>query len=311
MLEEGLSHDLDADDSMFTSDQMELFDIFQRFLTYSPLIADFLEAENTDLLAFARDIETGKKRGRNEDVDTFKNNIDQWHEGFKDHPFPRGNRRLAGFKHPECGRLLCPAERDWTDADVQQDLLDNDVKPGDFPSVLYANEIHDPNNPFHNFLKNDNLVKGYKAIYRGPKFALGGDSGPACIASIYNISYVSIHSIAYVAVLLRFVLSDQDKFHAGGSGGKWPYRLFYNEIINVVTFMTEDQRQDLLEWWDEQIFSDFQSLSHDSSDNDEDSTPSLASKMRAHAVAIRDASLSSAAPSETAPSETAGSGSDD
>lgn len=156
MLEEGLSHDLDADDSMFTSEyvhtvlslfllaticwpgpysQMELFDIFQQFLTYSPLIADFLEAEDTDLLAFARNvrpslliycisfrkltwlqIETGKKRGRNEDVDTFKNNIDQWHEGFKDHPFPRGNRRLAGFKHPECGRLLCPAERDWTDA---------------------------------------------------------------------------------------------------------------------------------------------------------------------------------------------------
>lgn len=42
---------------------------------------------------------------------------------------------------------------------VQQDLLDNDAKPGDFPSVLYANEVHDAENPFHNFLKNDNLVK--------------------------------------------------------------------------------------------------------------------------------------------------------
>lgn len=134
----------------------------------------------------------------------------------------------------------------------------------------------------------------------------------------------SRHLSQYITVLksrqLRFVLSDQDKFHAGGSGGKWPYRLFYNEIINVVTFMTEDQRQDLLEWWDEyvfpfpsllsslifllrQIFSDFQSLSHDSSDNDKNSTPSLASKMRAHAVAIRDASSSSAAPSEAAGSD--------
>lgn len=35
---------------------MELFDIFQQFLTYSPLIADFLEAEDTDLLAFARNV---------------------------------------------------------------------------------------------------------------------------------------------------------------------------------------------------------------------------------------------------------------
>ena len=51
---------------------------------------------------------------------------------------------------------------------------------------------------------------------------------------------------------LRFVLSDQSTFSAGGKEkGQWHYEGFYNQIIGIAETMTDEETLELAEWWNE------------------------------------------------------------
>lgn len=86
-------------------------------------------------------------------------------------------------------------------------------------------------------------------------------------AVIHGIRNMSVQALAYVATLVsliwpfnsstdkpqqvRFALSDQSSFEAGGTPGRWPYRAFYNALIKTMTNdMDESELNELLDWWD-------------------------------------------------------------
>jgi hypothetical protein len=61
-----------------------------------------------------------------------------------------------------------------------------------------------------------------------------------------------ISSLTDKVVQAHFALSSQHTFHAGGNnGGRWPYRQFYRDILSVAASMDDNDRQELLDWWDE------------------------------------------------------------
>jgi hypothetical protein len=54
---------------------------------------------------------------------------------------------------------------------------------------------------------------------------------------------------------VRFALSSQVTFQAGGSNGNWPLRSFYRKIVSVGDLMPEDDLKELLGWWDEYVLT--------------------------------------------------------
>lgn len=105
---------------------------------------------------------------------------------------------------------------------------------------------------------------------RGPSTATSGGqqdrSNHKGNAAVHGIKHANIPSIAYVATMvsvyrvllsqyliwiqLRFTLSSQMTFSAGGAPGRWPHRSFYHEIIKACDLMDAQERKELLEWWD-------------------------------------------------------------
>jgi hypothetical protein len=62
---------------------------------------------------------------------------------------------------------------------------------------------------------------------------------------------------------VRFVLSDQTNFNAGGKepqGSTWVLRQFYYELLGIFRAMDSKEQEDLLNWWNEYVFFFFLTL---------------------------------------------------
>ncbi|KAH7924392.1 hypothetical protein BV22DRAFT_1013406, partial [Leucogyrophana mollusca] len=175
-----------------------------------------------------------------------------------DPPFHPRMRQEHGFNHIECGRLLCPVNMDWDDSKVRQGLRDGTITahPANFPLFLYENETCNLEDLFRGWLKGDLLVRAYLHVFRSPSSAIDEGTSEKSTrrgnAALHSIRHVNIPSIAYVATIVRFVLSSQHSLTRGGSAGSWPHSAFYNNIIKMA-FNTMDQvaRKELLAWWDQ------------------------------------------------------------
>jgi hypothetical protein len=81
-----------------------------------------------------------------------------------------------GFRHPDCGKWLCPADLDWNDDGYVQSLLqfrysytprihqqlqDGRIVPGlaDYNRGLYHGHDPDPNDLVSGFLRDDEIVR--------------------------------------------------------------------------------------------------------------------------------------------------------
>ncbi|KAG2039773.1 hypothetical protein BDR03DRAFT_859536, partial [Suillus americanus] len=125
------------------------------------------------------------------------------------------------------------------------------ARSDDFPLFLYSDEQVDTEDLFRGFLRN--MILGLLHVFRGPSTATNSSRSGTRKgnAATHSISKVTVPSIAYIATLIRFVLSDQPTFSAGGSSGHWPYRTFYRTLLEVVSIMDSHEREDLLSWWNE------------------------------------------------------------
>ncbi|KAG1869088.1 hypothetical protein C8R48DRAFT_771259 [Suillus tomentosus] len=85
-------------------------------------------------------------------------------------PLPRNSKISRGFNHPLTGRLLCPAELDWDDADTKQNLQSGEIAvSGDqWPLFVYANEAYDPEDPWNGLLRSRLLVNAFRHIFTSP-----------------------------------------------------------------------------------------------------------------------------------------------
>jgi len=260
ILKDGLARDLEGPDKVYSDLQTIHYTIYQELTKVAPGILDEIQrlgAEGSKIVATK--LEAGRRGARSEDISSMKEKISGWRDFTT--PYNPNQRSLLGFKHADCGRLLCPASMDWDDPSVRSRLRDGIIKakPDDFPAFLYCNEQVNTDDLFDGFLKNTILVKGYLHVFRGPSTAFDSSRSGTRKgnAAAHSINKVTTPSIAYIATLIRFVLSDQPTFTAGGSDpGQWPFRKFYCTILEVIDAMEECDREDLLNWWNEKIFAD-------------------------------------------------------
>ncbi|KII84951.1 hypothetical protein PLICRDRAFT_45802 [Plicaturopsis crispa FD-325 SS-3] len=260
ILDTGITRDLDESDEQYTHDENTTYYSYVELVRLFPQLP--IEMDNIGLKGSAvcgRLLNDGRKTARSRDVYGVKDNISKWRKF--DPPFPGDKERhRSGFHHDLCGMLLCPTALDWNDPKVREGLRQHTIiaGPEDLPLLLYANEQFIATDMFAGFLKNMLLVQAYFHIFIGPKAALSGDSessARAGNAALHGISSVSMASIAYVATIVRFVLSSQASFGAGDRAGQWPYRMFFRQIMSITEQMGKRSRKALLQWWDEKIYA--------------------------------------------------------
>ncbi|KAH6911952.1 hypothetical protein BKA70DRAFT_1422668 [Coprinopsis sp. MPI-PUGE-AT-0042] len=147
--------------------------------------------------------------------------------------------------------LLCPVTLDWSEESIKASLrsspqpLDLDRRPG----VLYRHGAYDVSDHWDGFLQNVLLVKAFRCIAR---------TVPKHCPSLEPERRVSISAICYIATLLLTVLSESglQKYERGA------LRRFYRVLDEHLRLLEHGRRvQELLEWWDRQIFGSSGSLS--------------------------------------------------
>ncbi|KAJ7891490.1 hypothetical protein B0H13DRAFT_2340583 [Mycena leptocephala] len=230
----------------------------------------------------------GSKGAHSTDISSIKKAIPIWYPHWS--PVYNSNtKHEMGFRHPNCGKWLCPADLDWEDEKIQQELRDGTNVPGpeDFNRGLFFNEDPDPEDLMSGFLKSDALVRAYTHIFISPTSALAED-GPDKSkgkgnAAEHNMTEATLESIYYVAHILHFCFSSQSTFQAKGGNGHFSYRNYFKWLQKTVSEWPASDQEDLLTWWNEKVFS--QSVVQPKKRTD--GSLSIAERMRAQAAAAK------------------------
>ncbi|KAG1775831.1 hypothetical protein EV702DRAFT_1199053 [Suillus placidus] len=224
-------------------------------------------------------------QARGDDTSTLKDLITTWvNEDFRPSPLIRSDdKQLHGFIHDICGKLLCPAEWDWSNdcmkAGIRERTSDYIVSENSWPLFVYENYTFNDSDLEKGLFMSKLLVKAFKAIFTLPSSAreVDGDGDGAdilennrhaqrslndqvkvktCVASIINMRKVTPRSIAYVVCQVRFALSSVSSWHT--VDGDFDYEGFWNNIIDffedVPGPVTQRRVAKLLEWWTRKIF---------------------------------------------------------
>ncbi|KAJ7634277.1 hypothetical protein DFH06DRAFT_1336821 [Mycena polygramma] len=185
------------------------------------------------------------------------------------------DRVNRGPDHDICGGLLTCIDDDWDQASVRHALRDTnaEVNKNFFCRIFYRGFQGDPKNPREGYLQSRYMVKGFKVVYTGPKSAKDDDAEntpafkkprtaarairkPPC-EIFYMNGKVTIRSIAYIAVLLHFALSNASQWSPVCYGFSYPQ--MYNFIIDYLEAPRpgtphREHVDKLLAWWNQQIF---------------------------------------------------------
>ncbi|PBK60413.1 hypothetical protein ARMSODRAFT_966120 [Armillaria solidipes] len=247
----------DAEADKYTKEQNICFNIFQDMIQVWPNLCDVI-ADVQDVDIVAEQIDAGRHHARAEDTNTIKSGIHKYHPW---KPAFLAHRSQAGFIHEECGWLLCPPKLDWDNPEIRNAIQTGKIhiNETDLPHLLYANHTIDKKQPFAGLLKSSLLLAAYRAVFTGPSSVLHED-GPRNTrpgnATKHKITKVSVASIVYIACQVRFIITSQPTFTGGGGKGEFNYCKFYRNIVMAVNeFMDNNERLELLAWWNEKIFS--------------------------------------------------------
>ncbi|KAI0026412.1 hypothetical protein K488DRAFT_75365, partial [Vararia minispora EC-137] len=202
---------------------------------------------------------------RSEDVSALKDNIGLFSKDIIDWKgtcFNKVLRHEYGFHNEVTGCLLCPVTKDWNDLEICHQLCLKKIVPtiDDILRFIYPNSSPvDLTALTKGFMQSELLEAVFTMIWFAPSTALGtGRTTRSSKAVIYGLDHVTIKSIAYVAMLIRFVLSDQSTFTPGGafpSRGSWPLGQFCLKLIDhAYNTLLPDECSAMLAWWNESIF---------------------------------------------------------
>ncbi|KAG1725589.1 uncharacterized protein EDB91DRAFT_1254732 [Suillus paluster] len=182
------------------------------------------------------------------------------------------DKHSRGFVHDTCGKLLCPAEWDWSDPQVKASIHNQTseyiVLENSWSLSLYKNYSVDSSNLKQGLFKFKILVKAFKATLTSPSSAREADDNGAdilennrhtlnqakvkvCMASIINMKKVTPHSIVYVVCQVHFTLSGVTSWCTIDSD--FNYEMFWNNIVDffkdVPGPVTQHRVAQLLKWW--------------------------------------------------------------
>ncbi|KAH6897814.1 hypothetical protein BKA70DRAFT_1116106 [Coprinopsis sp. MPI-PUGE-AT-0042] len=238
--------------------------VYQKLLRMVPSLHQrLLDASEEEVIAIAAMIQKGANSARSDDTKTLKSAVIDWivpSDGTPlNPPIARNIKMDRGFLHPRTGFLLCPAEMDWEDEEVQRQLRDKEliVAGTNWPIFLYKDEIYDEDEPWTGLLRNKILVKAYKHIFTSPSSVerevkatrLGN-------ARIHGMTSMTRASLAYICTQVQFSLTSASIFSC--SDAETDSETFYNSVLDLLEDPEEQEEvKDLLSWWDKRIFPSF------------------------------------------------------
>ncbi|KAF9241851.1 hypothetical protein BU15DRAFT_44636 [Melanogaster broomeanus] len=260
IFEDGMELATGKGQRQYTPVEGNIVDIYETVLRIAPQTLDEInKAGSAGIPVVSKVLEDTRRHTRGDDISSMKERIGHWRAlpGIRPADFAV-SRHTLGFNNRSTGNLLCPANRDYSQAKQVLDfhgLCDGTIKAGacDFPHLLWDQEMVNPEDFFDGWLRNELLVQAYKHIFISPSAALveGGPEKPARRgnAALHGICTVSIPSISYVATLVRFVLSSDSSISRGGPG-RFGYEAFYNNIISTTFDMLDSAATaNLINWW--------------------------------------------------------------
>ncbi|KAG1767014.1 hypothetical protein EDD22DRAFT_844769 [Suillus occidentalis] len=253
---------------------------------------------------------------RGDDTSTLKELVAAWvNQEFRPSPLIKlHDKHSRGFVSDICGKLLCPAEWDWSQDSVKAGIRDRTteyiISENSWPLFVYENYQVNSDDLEEGFLKSRLLVLAFKAVFTSPSSAreTDGDGDGAdiiennrrarrrsdqtkvktCVASIINMRKVTPRAIAYIACQVRFALSSVSSWRT--IDGDFDYEAFWCNIVDffedVPGPVTRRKVDKLLEWWTRKIFG---------TNHREDLTPELVSHMSVNALAEQRKRLEDAA----------------
>ncbi|KAI0684094.1 hypothetical protein BC835DRAFT_1422595 [Cytidiella melzeri] len=280
----GQEHDAQTPAVHLNSRDQKYHDLWKTLRKYHPDISkDIIAGGAMGATQMSHTLEQGRRKLRQAMVDSIKRHIRDWYAFTP--PLVPGRRDQQGFKHNDCGCLICPADYPWdNDEQVCAALRTHKsckypIEPCHLPLMLWANEEYDPDNLVKGFGRNILIVKAMLLFLRGPAAANSvnrdtdehGSAGAASGTSntkphwsTWGITEITPPCIAACATMVRFALSDERSFSAGPSesakstrsarAGTWPYLRFYHHIVRFIEkTMSTAQREDLLSWYSTKV----------------------------------------------------------
>ncbi|KAI1786451.1 hypothetical protein LXA43DRAFT_1065090 [Ganoderma leucocontextum] len=175
-----------------------------------------------------------------------------------------------GWQDSGTGRLLCPLRYIGKfDSDpgrfcthIRNRLVR--IFSTDYPIFLYDLSMVDNTNPIIGLLRGEVLVNCYKSIMTGKSSVYNAGSrstrGQKSVASSYKMKSVNLHSILYVALLTRCAITGNEWSDADGKF--WKAQNFVSSIMEI-TFTFPDWHDEIIKWWNRQIFGDENELDSD------------------------------------------------
>ncbi|KAG2743787.1 hypothetical protein P692DRAFT_201722837 [Suillus brevipes Sb2] len=232
---------------------------------------------------------------RGDDTSTLKELVAAWvNQEFRPTPLIKPHDKYSrGFVSDICGKLLCPAEWDWSQDSVKAGIRDRTteyiISENSWPSFVYENYQVNSNDLEEGFLKSRLLVLAFKAVFTSPSSARETDGDGDGADIIENNRRARRKSDqTKVKTCVRFALSSVSSWRT--VDGDFDYEAFW---CNVVDFFEDvpgpvarRKVDKLLEWWTRKIFG---------TNHREDLTPELVSHMSVNALAEQRKRLEDAA----------------
>ncbi|KAH6897566.1 hypothetical protein BKA70DRAFT_1438169 [Coprinopsis sp. MPI-PUGE-AT-0042] len=205
-------------------------------------------------------ITKGASSTRSDDTKSLKSVIVDWitpPNGALMPPLQRNIKTDRGFYHNRTGELLCPVNLDWNDPKVREGLRSGDIVPtGDqWPRFLYQNHTFNPEDAWEGLLRGGLLVSAFKHVFTSPSSVNSKEprATRSCNARLHGMGSVTVASIAYIAAQVGFGLSSSPVFSR--TDLITDSESFYVSIITLLEDPEEqDEVQELLKWWDRQVF---------------------------------------------------------
>ncbi|KAF6756910.1 hypothetical protein DFP72DRAFT_846283 [Ephemerocybe angulata] len=234
-----------------------------------------LESEE-ELMGIANLLQQGASGGRSDDTKGLKGPILDWivpptGEPLQP-PLSRNIKVNRGFNHNRTGFLLCPAELDWSNPDVQAALRNKElsVTGAHWPKFVYKDEQYNPTLPWKGLFRSELLVKvfrGFKHIFTSPSSV---DDEPRATRSgnarIHGMNQVTRPSLAYVATQVRFALTSSATFSR--TDLETDSETFFTSVLECLEDPREqDEVKPLLAWWNQRIFPSFSTTRRLAPDN--------------------------------------------
>ncbi|KAI9059258.1 hypothetical protein FKP32DRAFT_1173950 [Trametes sanguinea] len=263
-------------------------ELYRQIFALAPWIVDEIEKRGPrGAFEVARELGEGRQGVRGVDLHGIKRAVITWN--VYEPPIPADAKSVRGFNHQECGRLLCPAKYDWSKPEVRQALQNRDKNypcgATAWPAVLWKDEQVNLADMQTGFLRNVRLIKAGRYVLLGPRTVdeqIAKVAAKKPKAKIYSIRSITVPFMAYTAVLVHCSLNSQESFSDGALKGTFPYERFYQSIVRFVEErLIKEDREDLISWWNTEIFGVSYGDGAFSDDGSDDGEPSVMAMMDA------------------------------